>query len=115
MTQAAHMTGDAPTTPAHAELAELKARVAQKEAELGDTFDSLVDAVRQAVDWRKVVAEHPLECALGAATLGFLVTYRPEMMGKSGESSVKMLMNFGAESLVQAAVSHFAAGQAHVG
>lgn len=115
MTQVARMTGDAPTTPAQAELLALKARVAQKEAELGDTFDGLVDAVRQAVDWRKVVAEHPLECALGAATLGFLVTYRPDIMGKSGENSIKTLMNFGAESLVAAAVSHFAAGPTNEG
>ena len=50
------------------------------------------------------------EPALGAATLGFLVTYRPEIMGKSAESSVKLLMNFGAESLVQAAAHRFMGG-----
>lgn len=108
------MTPDrtAPADPP--DIAALKARVRQKEAELGDTFDGLIDAVRHAADWRKVVADHPLECALGAATLGFLATYRPEFMGKSAESSMKMLMNLGAESLVEAAVKQFT-GAPHSG
>lgn len=91
-------------------VAELKERVAEREAALNRSLDGLVEGVRHAADWRRVVQEHPLECALGAATLGFLVTYRPEIMGKSAESSVKLLLNFGAESLVQAAAHRFMGG-----
>lgn len=97
------------------DLAPLKARVAEREAELSASLDQLVEAMRHAVDWRRVVQEHPLECALGAATLGFLVTYRPEIIGKSGQSTAKMFLNLGAESLVQAAVNRFAGGAPRTG
>lgn len=96
--------------PAVASIGELKGRVAEREAELNRSLDSLVEGVRTAVDWRRVVEEHPLECALGAATLGFLLTFRPEVLGKPAENSARMLLNFGAESLVQAAANRFLGG-----
>jgi hypothetical protein len=89
---------DAPKPPT---LQELRERVDRHETELKESLQQLGEIIEHAADWKRVVEEHPIECALGAATLGLLVGLRPSMLTDVGVAGVRGMMGFGLDSLFE--------------
>lgn len=82
----------------------LRRRVERRESELEHAIGDLGAALQSAADWKRIIAEHPLESAIGVAALGFVVGSQPKSAG-SQSGGLKALAGVGAESLLRAVAS----------
>jgi hypothetical protein len=89
-------------TPSLASTRELAARVERCERELREAISDLGTAIESAVDWRRVVADHPVGSALAIAALGFAVGYRPGLVARTGEVALRSLAELGTDALARA-------------